>query len=226
MLREIRKKIRKIFDSFYCVKITDKVEFGKESSWHVWVKNFDKNTIVYSGGVGRDISFELDLVHCFNCQIYLYDPSITAFNTMNALLDLPKSIHFNKVGFSRNNEIVKFAYPDNLEEGSFKKIVNENIETKYVEYHCNSLKNLMEINQHTKIDLLKIDIEGFEYEVLEDIVNEKIIIEQICVEFHHFLPGIPRSRTSRIIRTLKNAGYRLIHKKMTDYTFVLENRLF
>lgn len=221
MLIEIRKKMRIFYDSFYCKKLEHKIKFGNESSWHTYTKSFTKDTIVYSGGVGRDISFEFELAKQFNCQIYLYDPSSTAEETIHQWKILPNNIRFFKTGLSKFDKKIKFAFPDKEIEGSFKKIVNDNSSSQYVEYQCNSISNLIKINGHHKIDLLKIDIEGFEYEVLEDIIENNIVVNQICVEFHHFLPEIPKASTTKILKALKNMGYEIIHKRMTDYTFLL-----
>ncbi len=78
----------------------------------------------------------------------------------------------------------------------------------------------METNEHTSIDLLKIDIEGFEYEVLESCLAERIPIRQICVEFHDSFPEIPKARTQRMIRALESHGFDLIHRHRHDHTFL------
>lgn len=36
---------------------------------------FDENSIIYSGGVGEDISFDLKLQNKYNCYIILIDPT-------------------------------------------------------------------------------------------------------------------------------------------------------
>jgi hypothetical protein len=59
---------------------------------------------------------------------------------------------------------------------------------------CTSLAREMGINQHDRIDLLKIDIGGFEYEVQERYLAEQIPIKQICVEFHDFSRKFPRPK--------------------------------
>jgi|GEM_PF-5907822 len=49
----------------------------------------------------------------------------------------------------------------------------------------------------SRIDLLKIDIEGYEYEVLEDLLSNSIPVTQICVEIHQE-PQVPgRKRKDR-----------------------------
>jgi hypothetical protein len=67
--------------------------------------------------------------------------------------------------------------------------------------------------------LLKIDIEGFEYEVIDDILRKSIDIRQICVEFHHFIKGINIWNTLKAIASLRAAGYIMIYKTRFDYTF-------
>ena len=78
----------------------------------------------------------------------------------------------------------------------------------------------MNLRGHSKIDLLKMDIEGFEYEVIEDILQKSLDIRQICLEFHHFMRGISRRKTLKAIRGLKAAGFVLIYKTRFDYTFI------
>ena len=85
---------------------------------------------------------------------------------------------------------------------------------------CTTLPTELERNGHTSIDLLKIDIEGFEYEVLENCLSAHIPIKQICVEFHDFYPEIPKKKTSAMIETLRSNGFELIHRHRNDHTFL------
>jgi hypothetical protein len=78
----------------------------------------------------------------------------------------------------------------------------------------------MKTNGHTFIDLLKIDIEGFEYDVLECCFDASIPIKQVCVEFHDFFPEIPKAKTSGMIRLMKAHGFDLIHRHRHDHTFL------
>jgi len=42
----------------------------------------------------------------------------------------------------------------------------------------------MQEHGHTHIDLLKIDIEGAEYQVLDNMLHENILPTILCIEFH------------------------------------------
>jgi hypothetical protein len=63
---------------------------------------------------------------------------------------------------------------------------------------------------HERIDVLKMDIEGAEWAVLENIFAEgSVWIGQILVEFHdRFFPD-GKARTVKAIQTLKGHGFEL-----------------
>jgi hypothetical protein len=63
--------------------------------------------------------------------------------------------------------------------------------------------------QHSRIDLLKMDIEGAEYAVIDDIVASGIIVKQLLVEFHHRWKEVGVSKTKHAVRKLNAAGYRI-----------------
>jgi len=217
IIKLIRLLARKKYDSFYCIKCSDIECLGEANSWHVLTSNIDKNSVIYSAGVGRDISFEKALVSRFNVDIELFDPSPTAIQTMGMEENKIAKIHFFPIGFAGQSGAVKFAPPENEHEGSFRA------PKKYdasVEFQCNDMSSLMNERGHSKIDLLKMDIEGFEYEVIEDILQKSLDIRQICLEFHHFMRGISRRKTLKAIAGLKAAGFVLIYKTRFDYTFV------
>jgi hypothetical protein len=76
--------------------------------------------------------------------------------------------------------------------------------------------------KHNHIDLLKLDIEGSEYDVLDYILNKNISVDQIIVEFHdRFLKNGKRLRR-KIINKLENKGYTLfaISRTFEEYSFM------
>lgn len=164
------------------------------------------------------------MIDKFKCNIYLFDPSETGFNTMLKLSNQNPLIHYFKIGLNKTDTIVEFSTPDNPIEGSYRvKRDSDNI-TGIKQFECKSISTLMREYGHQRIDMLKIDIEGFEYGVIEDIIENKLDVRQICVEFHHFYKEIPKSKTRKSIRLLKKNGYEMIHKEMLDYTFTKKGK--
>jgi FkbM family methyltransferase len=61
-----------------------------------------------------------------------------------------------------------------------------------------------------RIDVLKLDIEGAEFEVIEELKASGKLdqIDQLIVEFHHNVPGI-RSTLPRFLEMIQDAGFEL-----------------
>ena len=58
-----------------------------------------------------------------------------------------------------------------------------------------------------QLDLLKLDIEGAEYAVIDSVLDSALPVRQIAVEFHHRFKGIGLSKTLRTVRKLREHGY-------------------
>lgn len=70
-------------------------------------------------------------------------------------------------------------------------------------------------------DVLKLDIEGAEYEVLAALCSTGEIRRagQVLVEFHHGVTHHPVEDTERAVLALQSAGYALAHVEGRNYIF-------
>ena len=62
---------------------------------------------------------------------------------------------------------------------------------------------------HDRLDLLKMDIEGAEYEVLDAFLAAPKQMDQLLVEFHHRFPGLRKAKTADIIGRHHAIGYHI-----------------
>lgn len=215
-LFSLRSTLHKSFDRCFCKRWPDIKRLGQNCGWHIKTSEFDSNSIIYSAGVGQDVSFELSLSHRFGCTVYLFDPSPTGIKTMSLEENQAKDVLFNPIGLAGESGQLEFGEPVDPGEGSFS-IANQN--TKRIKFDCTSVADFMRKHGHNHIDLLKMDIEGSEYGVIDSLLHESLPVRMICCEFHHFLPGYSRLKTLRYILKLKQQGYSLIYKDHHDYTF-------
>jgi FkbM family methyltransferase len=186
-------------------------------SWFFCPTGLNENSIVYGGGVGRDVTFEHGLVQKFGCQVVLFDPSPTGAETMALPNNRIPQFHFCPVGLAGHNGVLQFAPPPDLKEGSWFSAAGGEATIKVP---CVDLLTLMKQNGHDRIDLLKIDIEGAEYDVLDHLLAQRLPVKQILVEFHHnIVPGISRSRSIRSMLRLVAAGYKLLKQHGENHTF-------
>jgi len=188
-----------------------------ECNWNFYPGALNSDSIIYCGGVGKDISFEHSLVQKFGCRIVLFDPSPTGLATMALPVNQIPQFKFAPVGLAGSCKVLKLAPPRWKEEGSWFKATGQ---SDVIEVPCEDLTTLMQRNGHKHIDLLKIDIEGAEYEVIDDLLKKRLPVRQVLVEFHHgILPGYSRSDSIRSIVKMVCAGYKLLDQYGTNHVF-------
>jgi FkbM family methyltransferase len=188
------------------------------SAWNFCPDDLNSQSIVYSGGVGRDTSFEHGLVQTFGCSVILFDPSPTGCETMALAVNRIPHFKFMPVGLAGSCGTLRLAPPMNPEEGSWFKHTDDR---NTIEVPCEDLATMMQKNGHRHIDLLKIDIEGAEYEVLDYLLEKRLRVKQVLVEFHHdILPGIRRQKTVRAILKMVAGGYKLLNQEGSNHTFL------
>lgn len=215
-LFSLRSTLHKSFDRCFCKRWSDIERLGQNSGWHTKTSGLDSSSIVYCAGVGQDVSFELSLSQRFGCTVYLFDPSPTGIKTMSLVENQAENVLFNPIGLAGESGELEFGEPADAGEGSYS-IADQN--TNRITFECTSVADFMRKQGHDHIDLLKMDIEGSEYGVIDSLLREGLPVRMICCEFHHFLPGYSRLKTLRYVLNLKQQGYSLIHKDHHDYTF-------
>jgi len=178
-----------------------------------------KDSIVYSFGVGEDISFDLALIKQYGLNVYAFDPTPLAIKFAKENLTL--HFNFKSIGLGNRDEFTKF-YLSTDERDISGSIIDKNDNAAFIQVEMKKLSSIMKELNHTQIDLLKMDIEGSEYAVLENILEENIHPKQILVEFHHRFPQIGFNETKNIVRKLKNDGYKIAKISDTglEYTFL------
>jgi FkbM family methyltransferase len=214
--QSFRNRLRRSFDSLYSKPLPDKETIGVLSQWTIVTRGMGPHAIIYSGGVGEDITFEQELIRRFGVKIHIFDPSPVAERTI--ALANTEHLLFRPVGLSAGAD-ESFSVGGGAGGSTWLKVGGG------VSLPCTSIPREIETNGHNFIDLLKLDIEGFEYDVLENCLAERVPIRQICVEFHDFFPGIGRAKTQKMIRTLVTHGYDLIHRHRHDHTFLRRDGL-
>jgi FkbM family methyltransferase len=218
-IRAIRSKLRMAFDRLFFRPRLGVRALGAGSVWHIDPTLLSRGATVIAGGAGKDISFELQLAREFGCKVHLFDPSPTGRATAEAVTQSEPRLLFYPLGLAAQAGAIRFGTPLEPMEGSFT--VAEVSTESTVAFNCKTVPDILRDLNLTEAALLKLDIEGFEYEVIDDLLDRcGAVFEQIAVEFHHFLPSISKMRTLRTIQRLKRAGYVLSHKCQCDYLFV------
>ncbi|MFX1282131.1 MAG: FkbM family methyltransferase [Promethearchaeota archaeon] len=184
--------------------------------WVIPINLLDKESICYCIGVGEDISFDLELINRFSCQVYAFDPTPRAIKYIKKNFSKIPNFHFYDIGLWSSDVELKFFAPRNPLHVSYS-ILNLQGTRKFFIASCKRLSNIMKDLGHQHIDLAKLNIEGAEYEVLESIIEDRLEIKILCVEFHQ---PMPLSKVRDMIRKLINRKYDLVNIDKWNYTFI------
>jgi len=208
--------------------------------------NLNENSVVYSGGVGEDMSFDLLLQSKYNCSIVLIDPTSKAIkhfdevkqyynskqqftgNIQPDYYSWIQSLHPNlnkfkylTIGLWNKKDELKF-YKQNNENYVSQSLVENMFGNIYDVIQVDSIKNIMEQQGDNKIDLLKLDIEGAEIEVVNQMLNDKIYPTYVLIEFDLLLKNKdPKNTTKQLIeRMITKENYKILKNDNLNITFV------
>ena len=187
----------------------EEVEFlGNDyGGFMVCTRYIPKNAIVYSFGIGEDLSFIEDLNLKYGSDIYAFDPTpISMKYVVNHHLFKNKKIHFENIGLSDVDELVRFFLPSNDEY----VFLHRGLKSDGIDVSMRRLDSIAQRLGHHRINLLKMDIEGSEFKVVESLVDMNVQIDQICVEVHDRFINNGRNLLRKMNKTLHEMGFLLV----------------
>src|SRR6266404_1803800 len=162
---------------------------------------------IYSFGIGTDISFDLELIRKFGVQVHAFDPTPRSLAWLKTQ-EVPAGFHIHQYGVAACDGMLRFAPPKSPAHVSHS-IVQRAGSERAIWAPVRRITTIMKDLGHDSLDLLKMDVEGAEYAVLQDVLENSVPVTQLCVEFHHRWREIGVSRTREAISALRAGGYRI-----------------
>jgi FkbM family methyltransferase len=180
-----------------------------------------RDSTIYSVGVGEDVSFDLALIERFGVTVHAFDPTPRSIAWIGAQR-LPDQFVFHNFGVADVDGRMMLYPPKRADHVSFSAVARASTASLGAEFQVFKLATIMRMLGHEHLDLLKMDIEGAEYGVIDSILETQVEVRQLLVEFHHRLPGIGARRTDVSVRRLRDAGFGLFHMSDSgeEYSFI------
>ena len=196
------------------IKLKNDIEVPiiKDGGWWFTPDGLNADSVVYSLGVGDDIDFDLSLIEKYGVHVHAFDPTPSSIDMLDSR-ELPRQFDFHPWAVTAADGSLTF-YPRLKKDGSksdvmYTMIAEDETVSDAIEVPAYSLSTISEKLGHRQIDLMKMDIEGAEYEVLDGLLASPIKPTQLLVEFHHRFPGIGLEKTAEVIERLREAGYKV-----------------
>lgn len=214
--------------NFLCPKFKTKlVRLGRENDGGYCVpeESITNTKILYSMGLNDDWSFEKDfLLKNTNVKIFSFDMSVNnKFWIKNGIINIINFLKFKKGIYQFfEDALCYFRYLI-----FFSKKNVSHIKKNIIEFNNNNLNNEDELSTTIKSFLsfygnknysMKIDIEGNEFRILEDILKNQDGLEFLVMEFHNV-----DLMESHIKNFLKEIKLNLVHVHVNNYGGINKN---
>jgi FkbM family methyltransferase len=177
----------------------------------IYKTNLEKNKRIKIIDCGSNIGMSLLYfkMNYNNCEIVAFEPDQKNYELLESNTNKWKfsNISINKKAIWKENGEISFSNSGNL-GGKIDHSTNSADQTNLVP--TIRLKDLL----IEKIDLLKIDIEGAEYEVIKDCKDDLHCISNLFIEYHgKFSDG---GNLIELLNIINNAGFGFYIKEAAD----------
>jgi FkbM family methyltransferase len=175
--------------------------------------NLDKKSIVFDVG-GYYGDFAQEIFRMYSAQIFIFEPVNDFYYHIVHRFKSDENIRVFNFGLGAESETSEISLLDDrssfyADDGLSKSVVN-----------IKSIVDFVTSEKIQYIDLIKLNIEGAEYALLESLITNGMITKfgNIQVQFHDFVIENAKYRMDNIRKSLS-----LTHKQTWCYEFVWEN---
>jgi FkbM family methyltransferase len=195
--------------------------------WSIPANSLGKDAVVVDIGLGDDISFSESLISRYGCAIHGFDATPKSVRYLKDLRLNGFFLHEFCVGATRTR--ARFYLPNNEAHISGSLTPADHVGGKQLELDVIPLRDVFRYAKADRIDLLKMDIEGAEYSVIDSLDFQECAqrIAILCVEFHHRWRLFGRPATEKAVKTLRDLGFACAWRSPTtneEFTFVNRSR--
>ncbi len=215
MLKKLSRSIqRKFFPSDFDNQLTkwfsDDGDYNKRLSYELSEESFVVDLGGYKG------QFASDLFSKYQPRIWIFEPIPEYYEILINRFENNSKIQSFNIALGNNNKDELF-YLDNDGTSIHNKSNNKNAHQQKVEFR--DIKNFFNEHSIETVDLMKVNIEGGEYDLLDYMIEQNIIenIKNIQIQFHTFVPEAEK-RMALIQEKLA-----LTHELKWQYKFVWES---
>lgn len=187
-----------------------------------------RDSIVYSFGIGKDISFDKTCIKKHKCNIFAFDPTPKSINYIKNHVSLDSFTFFDFGITGSKSGIIDFYLPINPKGVSGSLVRSGDINPNdTIKVKMKTFDDIVNDLGHKHIDVIKMDIEGSEYDVLEKILTSEVTIDQLLIEFHDRLFDQENYKSKEIVNKMNKNGYEVYASSVTyeEVSFIHKRKL-
>ena len=145
------------------------IDTVRDADWCYDASVLDAHSVVYSLGVGDTIEFDLALIERTGATVHAFDPTPGTYATLAANA-LPDQFRFHPWAVAAEDGTLSL-YPRVRKDGSLSEMMYTLVpdpasESEAIQVPAYTIDSIATQLGHMDIDLVKMDIEGAEYDVI------------------------------------------------------------
>lgn len=222
-IRKIRRALYTAIDRDVFIQPSIQVKGERHGSdyggWVILPDSLKPSSIVISAGLGHDITFDVSIIAKYGCKVVGYDPDPKAY-AYHDKDSFPPGFEWRRIGLSDKSEKMKLYKPPREDWVSGTLIQGAILHSD--KYDIVEVLDVAVVlaSFPAEIDVLKMDIEGAEYAVVEKLLSSGAIkyVRQLLIEYHHG-KKYRGSDTKRSVAKILNAGYELFYVSDVGHEF-------
>lgn len=175
--------------------------------------DLDADSTVFDLG-GFKGQWASDIYARYRCKIEIFEPYLPFATGIEQRFAKNPDVRVHRFGLDAEDKKMSIS-----PAGDATSLFTNEEKSGGEEVNLKRAKGFLQANNFDRIDLMKINIEGGEYSLLEHLIEENLTqnIDNIQVQFHHFMPNA-KARMQAI-----QEGLRKTHELTYQYEFLWEN---
>jgi len=190
---------------------------------YAFLPRLNPGDVMIDVGTGPDPDLSKFLINEYQMECYAVDPTRKHSQTLRDLQAKVQGFHYLPYALGKYDKIVPFFESITNISGSILPTHRNVLDDPTTTYRVKmiTLVQLLETIGRPNISLLKIDVEGAEYGIINALEMDWILpIKQIIVEFHHNIVGtFSWSDTRQAIAKLESMGMKAFVYNRRDCLF-------
>lgn len=179
---------------------------------YAYLKRFDAGC----GDVVVDLGANVGEVSEYFCakgaKVYAYEPNPHAFDVLSRRLGQKSNVFLHKAAVSNFTGSSKLWLHENhkdsevgFSQSGSLQAEKENVSDDSVEVDVLNIKGVLD--QHESIKILKIDIEGGEYDIMDEVLSQCHKIDHVLLETHEKKSPIFQEKNEFLLKNIRASGF-------------------
>lgn len=222
IVRKISREIKKGLGLKRAKKLG--IEFSEPN--YLYQNDLNDESVLIDVGCASDPDLSIFMIKKFNLTAFGVDPTRKHHPSLKEVEKKFEKFQHVNLAVANTNQTLSFYESKENDSGSIKEDHNNVVSDDVTSYEVEAVtvEGLLKKLGLSKVDYLKLDLEGIEYDLIESMQENPFGgVKQLFVEFHHHcIASRTIADTRRMVAKIEKFGFRSFTLDDANYLFYLQ----